>query len=247
MSTTPNAVTAKLDRELDERRKANPDLTFAEFYAETVLDHVNQGEEHPTLGVNLTSGEDWRTGGLKRFRQFQTIAPTSSTTRLVDYGCGSLLIGQHFIRTLDPGHYAALDVVPDFFEIGKQLLGEATLAEKRPSFGVIGKATDEAKAAALGADVVISSAVAFHVHPDEMPTFKRNILACAGKPGCIVLFDAILGDHSFRYAHRGWAHPLDHYVELFPELAFVKAHNAKAIKRAGVPLTMAMLEFRRPQ
>lgn len=238
---------AQLDRTLQERRASGEDLTFGQFYATTVLEQVKAGASHQTLGANLKTAEDWSSAGRLKYELLCNLSGVShADARVVDYGCGSLRIGQHFIRALNPGHYLGLDVIPDFYKQGLDLLGPDLVAEKAPVLGVIGDPVAEDRAAAHGADLVFASAVAFHVHPDEMGQFARNIDRASARPGCIVLFDAMIHPEMLRYAHRGWAHPLDRYKALFPGLDLVQSVNQREEIRDGKTLSMQLLMFHRP-
>lgn len=238
--------TEQLDKEFEQRRLTEPNLTFAEFYAQLALEIVKSGESHPTLGQKLDEGVEWSNAGKKRFSLFWSIASLNEHSRVIDYGCGSLRIGQHFIRALEPEHYVGLDVIDGLYRVGSELLEDDVMDVKRPFLGRIGNPADEARAAGHNADLVLSSAVAFHVHPDELGVFSRNILEFSKKPGCIVLFDAVIFDSEIRYAHRGWSRTLRQYKDVLPSLDFVKMHNVKDYKRAGNQMQMALLEFRRP-
>lgn len=58
-----------------------------------------------------------------------------STSRLLDLGCGTLRGGLHFIRFLNPNCYFGADPNEAFLRTGSELVREARLADKKPSFG----------------------------------------------------------------------------------------------------------------
>jgi Methyltransferase domain len=52
---------------------------------------------------------------------------------LLDYGCGCLRGGLHFIRYLDTANYAGVDVSASILAAGHRFLAEAGLEDKQPS------------------------------------------------------------------------------------------------------------------
>jgi hypothetical protein len=214
----------------------NPDATFAQFYAHRVRTKIDKGQSHSTLGGDILDpkhGEiEFAEAGRKRFRSIRKMTGLRSHHRLVDYGCGSLRIGYHAMLYLDPGHYFGLDVTNDFIDMGKELIGDA-LTERQPHLAAIAPKS-LAAATAFGADFVLSSAVAMHVHPDEAATYYGSLQSLASKPGARVYFSVRLADKPERFAQSGWAWPLQFYIDSLPQLAFVgKTSNG-------------MLQFRRP-
>jgi Methyltransferase domain len=52
---------------------------------------------------------------------------------LLDYGCGCLRGGLHFIRYLDTGNYTGVDISAAILDAGRQFLAEAGLGSKHPT------------------------------------------------------------------------------------------------------------------
>lgn len=235
-----------LDKELDELRKQKPDTTFSEYYASLVLKKIEQGEAHATLGPNLRDHEDWWNAGKKRFAQYQRWFNIRPEMRVADYGCGTLRLGGHFIRYLNPDSYFGYEVVEEFLAMGKDLVGKELLDEKRPRFGLIGDEAAKKAGDEFGADFVFSSAVVFHVHPDEIATYFGNLLALTAKPGSVLVFDAHIAEQNLRYSHRGWAWPLQFFIDSLSGLEFVQTHKSNERKKKEADITSSLLEFRRP-
>src|SRR5262249_31597268 len=146
---------------------------------------------------------------------------------------------------LDRDCFWGLDVVSDFYEIGQQLIGPDLLREKSPRFGVL---EEPVIAAAEGfeSDLVFSSAVCVHVHPDEAEAYFRDLARLCRKPGAKLICDAVLGEATLRYSHRSWARPLDAMVEALAGLQLVNVSRGNEHAKPGGKITLAMLEFRRP-
>jgi SAM-dependent methyltransferase len=239
----------EFDKAYAEYRKSHPDVSYARFYMERVAEKVKQGGAHPSLGKNLRmgSGEQkdfWQAGARKAARYFEIFEPRRSS-RVVDYGCGSLRIGAHFIRFLDPGCFMGLDVTSSFYDIGRTLVGEDLMREKAPELAVINAESVE-RAEAFGADYIYSNAVSFHVHPDEAAYYYGNLARIAHRKGALLVFNVALADELYRYRNRSWAQQLDFYKQSLGELEFVRSIVVGADREEGDKrITFATLEFRR--
>lgn len=232
-----------LDPRFVEWLEKNPGGTYARFQTSRELISIGRGKDHATLGPKLRKYPDnwWEAGdaGFARLVRMSALVPGN---KVVDYGCGSLRIGGHFIRALAPERYFGLDVTDGFYEMGKDLIGEKMVAEKRPRFAVIGEEA-LAAATAFGADIVYSTAVSYHVHPNETPIYYGNLQRLAAKPGARLFFDVSISDVPLR--NKSWCWPLDFYIQSLPELEYVRMDGG--VRRdEGANFSMGMLEFRRP-
>jgi hypothetical protein len=239
----------RADVEFNEFKKSNPDITFSKFYMERVLRNIKQGDAHATLGKKLKSGKDFWEAGATQFETYIKRYEVLPGHKLVDYGCGSLRIGAHFVRYLMPEHYFGLDVISGFYEIGKESIGEELLKEKAPRFGAISP-TSVDEATKFGADIVFSSAVSHHIHPDETDTYYGNVKKLASKPGCRLIFEtAVSAGEGFRFEHRSWARPKEFFLAALKGLRFVKFHKSADRTHEGpngpLTYTIGAFEFRR--
>jgi SAM-dependent methyltransferase len=212
---------------------------------EQVAQNLSEGASHHSLGINLTGGRDfWEAGASKAARYLRESA-VKPAARVIDYGCGSLRIGAHFIRFLDPGNFVGLDVTDDFYEIGKTEIGADLLREKRPRFGVISEA-EIVQNEGFDADLVYSNAVCYQVHPDERGVYFGNLARLAHKPGAQVMFNCMLADPPVRYSHRSWAWPLATYKEALRDLECVSVRSSRDVAKGAHTVSPAVLHFRRP-
>ncbi len=220
----------------------NPGGTYAQYQTSRELISLGKGKDHATLGKKLRKYPDnWWDAGIEGFARLKRMSKLKPDDRVVDYGCGSLRIGGHFIRFLDPERYFGVDVTDGFYEMGKDLIGPEMVAEKRPRFAVIGDAS-VAAAAAFAPDIVYSTAVSYHVHPSETPVYYGNLQRIAAKPGARLFFDVSISDVPLR--NKSWCWPLDFYVKSLPELEFVRMDGG-VYRPEGANFSMGMLEFRR--
>jgi hypothetical protein len=210
---------------------------------EIVARQVKQGVRHHSLGENLDGGEFWQAGEAKaaRYMRLTSVTPKS---RVIDYGCGSLRIGAHFIRFLDPGGFLGLDVTDVFYEMGKRLIGDELLRTKAPRFGVIDEAAVEA-AADFGAHIVYSNAVCYQVHPDELETYFDNLMRLAGRSKAQVVFNCMTADEVVRYADRSWARPMELYRQGLHELELVETKKSREVLKGDQAVTPMVLRFKR--
>lgn len=233
----------------DERRflayrKKHPTATRAQFHMKAVAEQLRQGAQHHSLGTNLTSSGGFWQAGADKAKRYRSLADITPASRVVDYGCGSLRIGKHFIRFLDPGNFIGLDVTDEFYEIGRTEIGEELLRDKSPRFGVIGE--DEiARTATFGADLVYSNAVCYQVHPEEQGAYFGSLARLAGKPGSRLIFNCMLADAPVRYSHRSWAWPIDTYKTALQDLDFVTMVQSRDVQKGENVIRPAVLKFQR--
>ena len=246
---------AEIGADWEERfakyRKKHPGATFAEYYVAQAVAKIQKGRPMASFGPLLRDDAqkgaplEFEDAGRSGFRRYAALASLAPEHRVVDYGCGSLRLGLHFMLRLAPGNYFGLDVTRDLIEMGENLIGGELLTEKKPRLATIEEGM--AKATAFGADVVISNAVSYHVHPVETGAYFANLRSLAGKPGAILVFDVMIADRPVRYNGGGWAWPLEFFVEQLKPLSFVAAHGRRPVtdKRALVAeITGTTLEFR---
>lgn len=254
---------AREDRVFLEFKKQHPEISFGQFRGRQIAGQLKKGKGHFSLGRNLKAPDGaeldfWSSGADRAARYFKRMR-LMPHHRVVDYGCGSLRLGAHFIRFLNPGCYFGLDVVPDFFRIGQELIGEELVREKAPAFRVIESAAI-AEAATFSPDFVFSTAVCIHVHPDELPQYFANLVQIASKPGARLFMDAAVSPKPVRSRYDSWAWPLRRYRAGLPELRLVQKppgrENLRATlftfgilktkKEQGQPVWSSNFEFLRP-
>jgi SAM-dependent methyltransferase len=246
-AAAPRLTPAEQDAAYQEFLATNPGASFSTFYTSQVAAKVRQGAQHNSLGTNIVTGKitDFWDSGAKQAQKLIRIGGLLPQHRVVEYGCGSLRVAGHVIRLLEPGHFFGLDIISDFFELGRANVGEALIAEKRPVLAAI--TPDSVQAAAdFAPDFVYSHAVLIHVHPDDVPLYFANLSRIAQRPGTRLAFNAMLHPTPVRYNNLGWAWPQDSIVARLPDFDCidVKAANRPTIK-GEFTLTGATFTFRR--
>jgi SAM-dependent methyltransferase len=238
----------KQDADFIAFQQKHPEIGYAQYQMERVAQKVREGAGHHSLGANIVdpagNKQDFWVAGAAKAKKYMVNTKVQSNERVVEYGCGSLRIGAHFIKYLDPGMFYGVDVTDGFYEIGKALIGELMIAEKRPRFDIISEATIE-KLAAFAADFVYSSAVCCHVHPDEIGFYFAALDRITRKAGALLIFDATLADKPVRYRHRSWAWPLEFLKNSLPDLELVEVSKPNERTRDGHAVSLSTLKFRR--
>lgn len=198
----------KFNRQFAKAKEEEPDISFGQYYVRSVLQKMKKDGQHTTIGPTVPDAENWREAGLQNFRRICRMTSVDRTRGVVDYGCGSLRIGQHLIRYLGLGRYMGMDVTDDFIRIGLDLMDETEIAEKRPHFGLIDDDAAVAEARELEPQLLLAHGVHFHIHPDEMMRFYDNVAQIAHRPGTTVIFNTNIAEQHFQCGPRDWAWPL---------------------------------------
>lgn len=161
--------------------------SFAQFYARLIAARLARGGAHKTLGTRrywtglsplsapLLDPADFRKRGRKDFDWFLRRNLRRDMT-CIDYGCGSLRVGQHFIEYLDSGRYLGLDIIDSFYRDGMAMIDGKVIARSQPRFLVIGGEALQ-RASAAKADLIFATAVIQHVPPQELNMFFGNVIA----------------------------------------------------------------------
>jgi len=189
--------------------------SYAEFFAQVIATRQARGGSHRTLGTRdywteflplSASSRDssgFRDRGRKYFDWFLNRGLRRDMT-CIDYGCGSLRVGQHFIGHLDTGRYFGLDIIDRFYRDGMSLIEGNVILKRQPRFLVINADALE-RARDARADLIFSTAVLQHVPPAEVAMFLGNIIGLMhGDTTAIIHFRAAMA--TARIAASTWTH-----------------------------------------
>lgn len=189
----------------------HPGGRYSQFSAQKVAAGLKKGRTHPTLGPQLQFQGEWWDAGLAIFNELLALYPIPETAKVCDYGCGSLRIGAHFIKRQPVDCFAGIDVTEDFINYGKTLAGQDLINDKRPILGTLSKQIDTV--VNWNCDVLYSTHVAIHVHPDEKKQYLDNLKRICHKPGSTIIFDALISRTNVRFRNSGWGWPIRFYIE----------------------------------
>jgi hypothetical protein len=192
------------NRRFEDWRRKNPTQKFRDFYAEVVDPGLRRGEKHPTLGSNLPR-KPFGESGLSELRRLVEYGLAADDV-CVDYGCGTLRIGVHIIKFLNPGNYWGFDAEPILRE-GRHLIGDELITEKTPHLLAISPQS-VLEAAVKEPRMVCSYGVVSHVHPDELSEYFCNILTIIRGGGRAIISGKWSEGATFQYSTKTWAHSL---------------------------------------
>ncbi|NOT45024.1 MAG: class I SAM-dependent methyltransferase [Acidobacteria bacterium] len=151
----------------------NPRGDFGDYYVSSIERQLDRGGAHPTLGGRRKDAGTFETSGrlLVDWLVSDGLQPSD---RLVDFGCGSLRLGRHFLTYLQAGHYIAMDLSDRFYQEGLAQLPEDLVGASRPRFFLI----DDANLVTVAAErpeVVVSFAVLIHIPLDGVSEYFGRI------------------------------------------------------------------------
>lgn len=198
-------------------KRRNPGRPFSDFYVDEVAATLDKGKGHPTLGARgfvpasplavEWTYESFASRGERQWNYYARVTALSPDARCVDFGCGSLRIGQHAIRQLYPGNYWGLDVTDAFVKTGLNLIDPALLETKRPNFSIIADDSIEV-VRAWQPKALFANAVIQHVPPVELPTFFSRIARLMA-PGAVAAIVFIADASVTQVKAMSWAYPDD--------------------------------------
>jgi hypothetical protein len=198
----------------EDWQKKNPSKSFKDYFAETVEAKLQKGHSHETLGGNLRQG-DYATSGRGTFQRLLNNGLKPSDV-CVDYGCGTLRIGQHIIDYLEPRGYRGLDISQYLLDEGRKLIGEELWNEKQPQLQIISP-DSVAEVAAAKPTMMFSFAVLLHVHPDELGEYVGNVMDVIGTQGQYITDANLMDGETVQYSGRSWAHSQELFEKLLAE------------------------------
>lgn len=201
------------DRRAAAWQRRNPGKPFSDYYVEHVRYRLDRGKPHPTLGSQgfdheLGSQIDWNranfaTRGRNAWREYLATG-VKPGMRIVDYGCGSLRVGQHAIRFADRGNYWGIDVSETFIEDGRKLLDPALIDDKRPRLSAISDKLIDL----IGVwepHFIFSHTVIQHIPEVELPLYFERLTRMMG-PGCTAVIEYIVAPRTTRIKSMSWAY-----------------------------------------
>lgn len=203
-----------VDRQFRKWKRASPVGTFAEFYSHRIERKIRAGKYHKTLGARgwqpghgpglEFDRRSFATRGLENWAQILSFG-LRPEMRCVDYGCGSLRLGQHAMRYLDDGNYWGIDVTDVFITEGMKLIDPELIAKRNPRFGTINHNL-LAEVREWKPEFIFANAVLVHVPPRELQLFfKRLDSIMTAESKAVIIY--IASYRTMRLKPMNWAYP----------------------------------------
>jgi SAM-dependent methyltransferase len=133
--------------------------------------------------------------------------------RLLDFGCGPLAAGLHFLRYLAPDRYFAADISARALALGRARVEAAGLADRRPTLLLLAPPDSLTPVRGLACDMVWAQSVLTHMAPGQIESLVAElpgILAAGGQ----LLASAYLGDRCRRISFKDWGYTSEFFADL---------------------------------
>lgn len=169
--------------------------SFSEYYVKALSIRIKKNP-HPTLGKNITLD------GRDHFLKLKKIYKIKKKDIVLDFGCGSLRIGEYFINYLNERNYYGLDVTNIFYKFGLQRIDKKIVNIKKPNLFIINSKKLE-KLAENKISLIYSIAVLMHVPPSELNSYLKKIFSLK-KLKTKIFIDFLESDKSIKVNDTTW-------------------------------------------
>jgi len=201
------------NRQYQKWQRENPEKKFYDYYAEQVAQDLSSGKAHATLGPKLSGKKFGDPDSSVELLISHGLRPEHV---LVDYGCGSLRSGVHYMDYLNRGNYWGMDVADTFFTMGLEMIDAQLLQEKEPNLRVIGTESLR-EAQSKHPDYLISLGVVQHVPREELTEYFSKVLGLLS--GDALAFVACNVSDDYRQtSSRTWLHRKEEIADAIQKL-----------------------------
>jgi hypothetical protein len=156
---------------------AHPGGSYAQFYVTETRRQIDAG-----MMTKTNIGLDVDVGFMRKRAQHILEAFKRAGCRphhvVVDYGCGSLWIGEAFIDYLEPGNYVGLDVADGFYAEALTRFPDGYIAERRPMLRVISRDSLR-EVRDRRPDFILSTGVLMHIPPEDLAGYFADLTTIA--------------------------------------------------------------------
>ncbi|MGI9390523.1 MAG: hypothetical protein ACR2O1_10740 [Boseongicola sp.] len=180
--------------------KSNPDGSYGQYYAHRAKARFENGiPSGKTIGRFHRIPEQ-RERAL-RFREILKNLGLRQEHVLVDYGSGSLFIGEVLMEYLNPGNYIAMDTIDHFYREALADMDPDFVASRQPTTLTISDDTlDEVRE--RDPDFVFSSAVLQHVPRHLIADYFSNMIHIANGGRILIHHQVASRMNSTQYSWR---------------------------------------------
>ena len=156
---------------------AHPGASYAQFYVQETRRQIDAGMmTYSNIGLDV----DVRFVKTRAQRILEAFKRAGCKPHhvVVDYGCGSLWIGEAFMDYLAPGNYVGLDVTDGFYAEALTRFPDGYVAARQPMLRVISEDSLR-EVRDRRPDFVLSTGVLMHVPPQDLSDYFASVVAVA--------------------------------------------------------------------
>ena len=139
---------------------------YKEFHRE-LMNHM------ASVDAKSAVGGQWEQMGELQLDYLRNHGLTSCH-KLLDFGCGSLRAGRHFIRFLDEKNYYGIDISSNLIEVGKGFLANEGLLDKQPVL-IVNEDLQFEELEGIQFDYIIAHSVFSHMPLDDIEECFQNL------------------------------------------------------------------------
>lgn len=175
--------------------------SYSEYYA----NRMNRIVKHnPNWGINLN----------KKFHlDFLISQGLNSKAEFLDYGCGALASGMHFIDFLDTGKYTGVDISLEAVKEGIKRVENRELANKKPIVKLI-KSGEIQELIGKKFDVIWAQSVFTHLPPNESEKIISELKSFISPAGRFYLTFCITHSQIEQRNYKDWFYPISFFEEV---------------------------------
>ena len=156
---------------------AHPGQSYAQFYVEETRRQIDAGMmTYSNIGIDVDVG--FMKSRAQRILEAFRRAGCQPHHVVVDYGCGSLWVGEAFMDYLEPGNYIGLDVADGFYAEALTRFPADYVAARRPMLRVISEDSLR-EVRDRKPDFILSTGVLMHVAPEDLAGYFAGLTAVA--------------------------------------------------------------------
>lgn len=223
--------------------KNMPNQCIEKIYKE--YEYLEAYTKHTDLRVaknpKLAVGGMWEEIGALQF-EFLIKKNLQPHHKMLDFGCGTLRGGRHFIKYLQTGNYSGIDISPKAIAFAKQLVQREGISEKNPYLLV--NANKDLKLREFSSykfDYILSQSVFTHLKPEHIKEFIENVGYIMHK-NSVFYFTYNKGEEYRQTGLKDFCYPFSFFESLAEQYRF-KLEDCS--KNYDHPRGQLMIELRR--
>lgn len=197
-------------------RLINPEKKFSDYYVKQVARTLDNRKPHATLGSTKTNPEFFDKSGEAHLK-FLISSGMKNTSKVLDYGCGSLRVGRKLIEYLDSNKYYAFDITDRYYLAGLAGINPELIKEKNPQFFVISDESIRKVSEQHRFQFIISTGVLIHIPKDELNEYFVKIISFMNEQTKAYIYFQEGGKY-FQTGPITWEHSTDYLQDLVEQL-----------------------------